>query len=576
WGGANDGEFHFPLTTILIGVNRGPTLQGSCLIDDLTFRTSAPELRYRLTLRTGEPGDVVFASGDRVPVAVTVENAVDEEARLALRVVAESWHGDRVELLDRDLLLPAFAAATQTVTLPGSSPEYWALTARVARGDDVLARGLGAVVVVERPRNFGQDDPSSFFGIQCSSNGARTERLGAKWVRAGRDWKWAEMQRGSYWLPDLSEIRANHQLIMYTMTAYPPAWAEEQAAGHDFWVGDRAAERIAWWAAFVEHSARELAPMVDTFEIQNEPDLTCMWQVGLDLAKGAERYARILESAAAAVRRGAPGARVAGIDVSGGDYDGGLPFSEAMMASCGNLIDVYTGHPYAGVRYFGEGQQPMWPVRNEERRKCLDTIAMIDRHGGSQRFWIGEKGWGLDVSAPSLSDHSRQFAECLVQSMVIAHSVPRVERYFWFLEEGCNEGGYEYGLFRKGMPLPAALAYSTLASKLHHATPVDSPVLSPNLQAHLFASEDTGQATLVAWSEDGAANLAIARAPAEWRVDDLMGRPLADGGRGEAIRVALDRAPTYIQVPLDALSDFRQALTEAAVSVAVPVRIEAA
>lgn len=576
WSGANDGQFHFPLTAILIGVNRGPTPQGTCFIDDLMFRSSAPELRYRIALRTGEPGDVVFASDAPVPVRVTVENGIDEGASLALRVTGESWHGERRALLDRELTLPAFAAVDETVMLPASDPEYWALTAEVVSAGDVVASGQGAVVVVERPRNFGQDDPSSFFGLQQSSPGARTERLGVKWVRAGRDWKWAEMRRGEYWLPDLSEIRANHQLIMYTMTAYPPNWAEELAGDRDFWVGEGAAERTAWWTAFVEHSARELAPMVDTFEIQNEPDLTCMWQVGLNFAKGTERYARILESAAAAVRRGAPNARVAGIDVSGGDYDGGLPFSEAMMASCGGLIDVYTGHPYAGVRYFGEGREPMWPVRNEERRKCLDTIAMIDRHGGNQRFWVGEKGWGLDVKAPPLSRHSRQFAECLVQSMVIAHSVPRVERYFWFLEEGCNEGGYEYGLFRRGMPLPAALAYSTLAGQLHHAKPVDSPVLGSNLQTHLFASEDTGRATLVAWSEDGAADLVIAEAPDSWRAYDLMGHPSADGGRGDAIHIALDRAPTYIQVPLAALSDFRHALSLAAVSVTVPVRIEAA
>jgi len=576
WGGANDGEFHFPLTTIIIGVNMGPNQQGACFIDNLTFRTGAAELHYHVSLRTRDPGDVVFATADPVPVEVQLDNAIDEDASLMLRVTGESWHGERRELFAREVTLPAVSSTRETVTLPGEPAEYWALEAELLRGAEVVTRSQGAVVIVDQPRNFGQDDPTSFFAIQNSSSGARTERLGVKWVRAGRDWRWAEMQRGKCWLPDLSEVRANHQLIMYTMTAYPPAWAEERAADNDFWVGEGADERIAWWAAFVEHSARELAPMVDTFEIQNEPDLTCMWQVGLDFARGTERYARILESAASAVRRGAPGARVGGIDVSGGDYDGGLHFSDAMMASHGGSIDVYTGHPYAGVRYFGDGQQPMWPVRNEERRKCLDTLAMIDRHGGRQRFWIGEKGWGLDVKAPPLSDYSRQFAECLVQSMVIAHSVPRVERYFWFLEEGCNEGGYEYGLFRKGMPLPAALAYSTLAGQLHHATPVDSPVLGPNLQTHLFASEDTGLATLVAWSEDGAANLAIADAPAEWRAYDLMGRPSAEGGRGDAVRLALDRAPTYLQVPIAALSDFRQALTEATVSVAVPVRIEAA
>lgn len=576
WSGANDGQFHFPLIGIIIGVSKGPSVQGACFIDNLAFQTSDPDLRYHVSFSTGDPGNVAFTARRGVPVELLLENGIDEDAQLSVRVTGETWHGETHQLLTRDLTLPALSAARETVTLPGADPEYWVVAAELSQAGESVARSEGAVVVVEQPRNFGEDDPTSFFGIQQTSGGARTERLGVKWVRAGRDWRWGEMNRGRYWMPDLAEVRANHQLIMYTMTAYPPDWAEQLAAGRDFWVGEGTEERTAWWATFVEHSARELAPLVDTFEIQNEPDLTCLWQPGLDFARGTERYARILESAAAAVRRGAPEARVAGIDVSGGDYDGGLPFSEEMMGRRGDLIDVYTGHPYAGVRYFGEGQQPMWPVRNEERRKCLDTLAMIERHGGKQHFWIGEKGWGLDVKTPPLSDHSRQFAECLVQSMVIAHSVPGVERYYWFLEEGCNEGGYEYGLFRKGIPLPAALAYSTLAGKLHHAQPVASPELGVSVQAHLFASRDTGLGTLVAWSEDSESVLTLPQAPTAWRAYDLMGRETARGNEGGALRLPLLRAPAYVQFPLAAAPAMREALDHTEVGVAVPVRIERA
>ena len=106
-------------------------------------------------------------------------------------------------------------------------------------------------------------------------------------------------------------------------------------------------------------------------------------------------YEYVLLSAAGAP----PGKRVAGIDVSGGDYDGGLgvlprPHDGRVRHPDRRLH----GPPLRRRPVLRPGQEPMWPVRNEERRKCLDTLAMIRRHGGSQRFWVGEKGWGLGIT----------------------------------------------------------------------------------------------------------------------------------------------------------------------------------
>lgn len=576
WHGANDGQFHFPVTRVVIGVNNGPSKKGYVFIKDLAFRTTDAALYVGLGFSTPEPGNVAFTGRQNVPLTVLVENRLDEVDAVSLALAVEDWHGRRRVLPNERLALAPRGRVERRLDLDARQPQYYRVSAQVTRDGTPVASGWAGVVVTEKPHNLGVDDPVSFFGIQSTSAGARTERLGVKWVRAGCDWRWGEMVRGNYRPGSPAGARANHQLVMYCLTAYPPSWAQKLAGDEPFWEGAGSAERVAWWADYVEQTARLYSGLVHTFEVQNEPDLTCMYQVGLSFDAGVERYLRILRAAAPAIRRGAGAARIAGIDVSGGDYDRGLPYSEAVMARAGDLIDVYTGHPYAGVRYFGEGLKPLWPGRNAEARKCRDTLAMIARHGGRQPFWVGEKGWGLDVRADPLSEVSRDFARCLVQSMVTAHAVPGVERYFWFIEEGCNEGGYEYGLFRGGQPLPAALAYATLANLLHHARPVASPEVSRLLQTHCFVSPELRQGTLVLWSEGERATVEVRRLPAAWTALDLMGRELAHGRRRSTLRLTLDRSPVYVRFPEAAAPAFCERLSTAIVEYAEPVTLQTA
>ena len=577
WHGKNDGNWYFPLKGIIIGAgNTSATKKGSIYLRDLCFSSADPTMYYGLSLRTADPGNIAFTSSKGAPVTVQVLNRLTEPTEGTLRLSAVDWHGVTHAFPDQKIALGPRAVLKRTLTLDASRPEFYQVTAEIIRDGKTLGAETDGVVVTDRPRNFGADDPKSFFAIQQTTDGARTERLGVKWVRAGRDWRWGEMQQGNLMPADLSGIRRNHQLVMYNMTAYPPDWALALAGKESFWEGPGNEERVKLWGNFVEQVARLAAKDEDTFEIQNEPDLTCMYQENLGFEAGVQRYLKILRAGAAAVRRGAPQARVAGIDVSGGDFDTGLKYSETIEAQASDLIDVYTGHPYAGVRYFGEGLSPMWPVRNEERRKCLDALAMIQRHGGKQHFWVGEKGWGLDVNAPALSDLSRDFARCLVQSMVIAHSVPGVERYYWFLEQGCNESGYEYGLFRDDKPLPAALAYGTMANVLYHAAPFRSPSIADNIQAHCFTAPETGDGTLVLWAEGDSATLAISAMPASWSALDMMGRPFARGARGGKFSVSLDRQPVYVRFPASAAGPVCSALAKATITTGNPLRLEAA
>ncbi len=576
WHGRNDGQFYFPVNRILIGVSRGPTPKGTLYIKDLAILTDDPASFYQVTVATADPGNVVFCGGKDAVVTLTVFNRIARTARLALRGTVRGWHGESRGFVFAEREVAGQSSATHMLRLGARRPGYYVVEAELLQGAQPVGGVQGAVVVTSRPANFGVDDAQSFFGVQHTSDGARMERLGCKWVRAGRDWRYGELVRGHYQISDLTGLRRNHQLVMFTMTAYPPQWALQGVEEATFWEAPGFAERLGWWSDYVTQTVRELAPHVDTFEIQNEPDLTCMYQVGLDFAAGVQRYLRILQAGSRAIRAAAPGARVAGIDVSGGDYDQGLPYSRAVMAAAGDSIDIYTGHPYAGVRYFGQGQNPLWPVANDERRKCQDTLRMIRDLGRNQRFWIGEKGWGLDVTADPLSEYSRDFARCLVQSMVLAHSVPGVERYFWFIEEGCNEHGYEYGLFRRGMPLPAALAYATLARVLHHAAPYRSPDVGELVQAHCFTSAETGRGTLVLWAEGQRVSVSLSQCPVAVERIELMGRTVSRARPGEALTVHLGREPVYLCFPAAGASAMCRALAQATIRNEEPLVLEAA
>lgn len=576
WHGRNDGQFYFPLNRVLIGVSRGDTPKGALFVKDLAVLTDDAASFCQVTVATSDPGNVVFCGAQDATVRLTVTNRLARAARLGVRGTLRGWHGESREFAFDEKEVTGHGSVTHVLRLGARRPGYYVLEAEVRQGGQPVGTTQGAVVVTPRPANFGVDDPQSFFGAQHTTDGARLERLGCKWVRAGRDWWYGELVEDHYQIPDLTGLRRNHQLVMFTMTASPPQWALARAPEATFWEAPGYEERVGWWSDYVTETVRELAVHVDTFEIQNEPDLTCMYQVGLDFAAGVQRYVRILEAGSRAIRAAAPGTKVAGIDVSGGDYDQGLPYSRAVMAAAGGAIDIYTGHPYAGVRYFGPGQNPLWPVANDERRKCQDTLKMIRDFGGGKRFWIGEKGWGLDVRADPLSEHSRDFARCLVQSMVLAHSVPGVERYFWFLEEGCNEHGYEYGLFRGGIPLPAALAYATLAQVLHHATPYRSPDLGPLVQAHCFTSAETRHGTLVLWAEGQPASVALARLPADVERVEMMGRTVSRARAGESLTVHLEREPVYLRFPAARASAMCRALADATVSNEQPLILEAA
>jgi hypothetical protein len=149
WHGPNDGQFHFPLNRILIGVTKGPAAKGAVFIKDLAILTEDAASFYRLTLTTPDPGNAVFCSPRGTALALSLENRIARPARLALRGTVRGWHGEvrtctsRPSRMTRSTSSPVTARMTSgraircnwrstRSMMPPGLPAFWPTTASSA------------------------------------------------------------------------------------------------------------------------------------------------------------------------------------------------------------------------------------------------------------------------------------------------------------------------------------------------------------------------------------------------------------------------------------------------------------
>ena len=199
---------------------------------------------------------------------------------------------------------------------------------------------------------------------------------------------------------------------------------------------------------------------VKAWEVWNEPNHGAFWRPQPDAAE----YARLLQTAASAIRTADPNAKV----VLGGIAGADTAFLEQVVAIAGwNSFDIVAAHPYVAPRspergYLADGE-------------LARLEAFVDRHGGGKSIWLTEIGW--PSSRPGrwgVGDPAVQ-ANYLVRGMVQAAASPRVERVFWYnwRNDGTDPNNDEdnYGLVANDWrtPKPAATAFRTLSGQLDGA-----------------------------------------------------------------------------------------------------------
>ncbi|MBC7288739.1 MAG: hypothetical protein H5T86_12025, partial [Armatimonadetes bacterium] len=577
WHGPNDGVFRLPLEAVLIAVPRGP--------DEATFRISslyavvdavAPEARFFLRFAPGVPCGIAFP-GEKAGYQVRVTNRLTEPFEAIVEVFSQAPGGGHRKVMAKRLHMEGWQSRTLPVALPTNRLGYWCLRARAVAADGrVLGTGGGGLAVVPRPRHYGRRGPDAYFGLQGIPDMEAAERLGAKTVRIAPGWLWAEPRQGKilwdeYYDPQVNAAVRHNMSLLFTLQAIAPPYAAWRVEGRPGLATLPHPEKLDLWREHCRRVAERYRGKVAAYEIQNEPDLTCSWQPGLPFAEGVEYYCKLLQAGYEGLKAGDPDCVVAGCDVSGGDFDRGLPFTRAVYEKAARYLDLYTGHPYSGLRYFGPEAVSWWPVENRLHERCRAALNLLEGFGKPRRMWIGELGWGLLNTLDPLDSYSLDFAACAAQALVLAKSVQGVEKFIWFTLQGCNEGGYEYGLLRgaPSYPLPAAAAYATAAYLLEPTRPAGPAVSRGELWRATFICDERKELVVVFWSVGDDLHLTPPKdAPAGQWFDSFM-QPLRPSPH-----IPVGHLPVYWVLPLDKTGEQPGFLRRVGARPAVPITLE--
>lgn len=578
WQGPSDGIFRLPLEAVLVAVSRGP--------DEATFRISnlyavvdsvAPEDRFFLRFEPGVPCGIAFP-GEKAGYRLRVTNRVPDPFQATVEVSSQAPGGEPHKVgVAKKLRVDGWRSQVLPVPLPTDKLGYWCLRARAVGADGrVLGTGTSGLAVVPRPRHYGRPAPDAYFGLQLILDMEAAERLGAKAVRIAPGWLWAEPRQGEirwreYYDPQVEAAVKHNMSLLFTLQAIAPPFAAWKVEGRPKLATLVDPEKLDLWREHCRRVAERYRGKVAAYEIQNEPDLTCSWQPGLPFAEGVDYYCKLLRAGYEGLKAGDPDCVVAGCDVSGGDFDAGLPFTRAVYEKAAPYLDLYTGHPYSGLRYFGPDVVSWWPVENKLHERCQAALRLLEEHGKPRRMWIGELGWGLLNTLDPLSSYSLDFAACAAQALVLAKSVQGVEKFLWFTLQGCNEGGHEYGLLRgePSYPLPAAMAYATAAYLLEPSRPASPAVARGDLWRASFVCDERKELVVVFWSVGDDLHLTPPKQAPVGRWFDSFMRPIRPAGR-----IVVGRLPVYWVLPLAETGEQPQFLSRVSARPAVPVTLD--
>ncbi len=579
WHGADDGKFYYPLRGVLIAVGRGPD-RAEMLVSQPYVVTDEvePADRWRLSIEP-RPRSGVALRGGAVEYTVHVLNRLREPADATVGVETQTVTdalgapGPAIAQPPQRLTVGGWSEVLVPYRLPGDKLGYWCVRATLTGAGATIGPVVSGLVVVPRPLHYGKPAPDCYFGLQSVPDMEAAERLGCKAVRLAPGWRWAERAPGlimfeEYLDPQVLGALDHHMQVLLTLQAFAPGWAAWRVEGKPKLADLPAPDKLHGFQQFTRLVAERYRGRLAAAEIQNEPDLTCWVHPGLSFDEGVDYYVRLLRAGHSGVKTGDPGLAVAGIDVSGGDFDADLRFTRAVLDRAANLLDVYTGHPYASPRYFGPGLKPVWPIANRMAEKCVSALDLLAQYGRPRRMWIGELGWGLDNTADPLSPSSLDFAACIARALIVGKTVPGVEKMLYFTLQGCNEGGSEYGLLRgsPSYPLPAALAYATCAYVLHPSDPGELASVAGDLWRASFASPQRDQLIVAWWSQGDGVTITLPTGAPEGRWLDSFCQVLRPTGG----QVKVGRLPVYWILPLAQVGPRPAFLARARVTGVVP------
>jgi hypothetical protein len=578
WGGANDGVMHFPLTRVLIAAGNKPA-SAQVWVSNLYAVTDTllPEDRWKVVVEPSVPMGVAFPD-EAASYRVTLINRLERQAKCEVALRTQEPGAQPAPMQTDSLTLAGWQQKEYTLRPSTKRLGYQRLSVdlRDAEGGDLPSITSG-LAVVPQPRHYGKAAPGCYFGMQIIGDMEAAERLGAKAIRYFFSWIYSEGRQGLIrWEeqsdPLMAAAREHHMEVLFSVQAQAPGWIAWNDPERPKLKALPDPTRLPEWERYVRDITTRYRGQITALEIVNEPDLVCVGHVGMTVEEGADYYAKLLRLGRAGAKAGDPDVPIAGLDVSGGDYERGLQYSRAVLSRAADTMDLFPGHPYASPRYFGPGQNPKWPIANRMAEKLTEALDLYTFYGRPRRSWIGELGWGLQATADPLSTYSLDFAACIAQSLIVGKTVPGVERYLHFTQRGCNESGYEYGLMRghPAYPLPAAVAYATAAYLLDDTQSLGLKQVGADLWSAVFTCKSRDELVTVLWSEGDEDLVRPSTTLPQGRWTSSLQEQLTPGTQG----LKVGRMPVYWILPLSAVADPAEVVNQLGVAPVAPVTVE--
>lgn len=546
WGGKNDGVIHFPLTRILIGIEKKKRddLKGSVLFDNLCVvsTVTSEQLKQQkldfywktqeLVFLTKVPGSLFYP--DDSAVGELSASPHPEGAELAVAV--DITDADNKKIVSSSALLSKYNRYTAKLDLPAKLG-FYRLDFKITEGVHALTSNSRYAVIPKNLKLNGKDIESPF-GVNTHFNQGWPAEFGRIAKRAGIAW----IRDGEASLDDkaVAVARSNRLCYLPCFTAYTTTAAKKlDAQGKwDF------AEIADWHRKYAEKYGKE----IDAYDLMNEPAGHWSAVLGGGWWGGPWLDAFVIygRQITQALRQGDPGCTVLWEDI-----DQLLWYKRLQELGAGDVIDAISPHPYNLHR-----SAPL-PEDQPILRQYAGFREFTRLHKLTWPVWLGEVGFSsfqIGNSSPNYYSpcSEAEQAQLLVRMMVLNLS-GGAQRIFWY--DLRNDGWepqnpeYNFGLtLTDGLPKPAVVAYANLIHRLNGCRWLGPYTIGGNAFAVAVACQQGATPTLIAWLRQGATAEAIpvVSGAKQLTVTDIYGRSQPLPVVNHRAELPLSAAPIYI------------------------------
>ena len=340
WGGADDGQLHYPLAAVGVGVDRaGSSHVGSVLLANLSLvSATAPSVTIRRTSSVTFPAGIAYTDelvhGNAFAVNTTLTNVLNGVSRSVLLQFKSPAGAALVAVgpgCSAPLVVNGWAEVTTQCMLSipagpsgGSFIGYFPFLqllevlddgkSSTSIGDDELPFE-SAIVVLNRSTAPGPA-AGRIFGCQFLPDVEGSARLGIMHTRQQIYWQW--MQRNSAaeepdWTSgevdnSIKQASARGMGVVVDLRSEPPDWAlpadqkGQRAAPYTLYPGP---SHLKDYQAFAERVLMRYCDDIDGAEVGNEPDSLVYWvKPATSIDQAAQLYVDTMEAVQVSVGLG--------------------------------------------------------------------------------------------------------------------------------------------------------------------------------------------------------------------------------------------------------------------------------